>query len=561
MTRGRRARAAAIATALLLALLGDACGGRARVTTAPVTPGTIASGNGAATAAGTPPAAAPRPAPPPAPPAAVATPPPPVVPFDEEPSAPRAQAPLTILQINDVYSTVPINGIGGLARVAMLKRQLASAGRTPLLVIAGDFLSPSVASSIFKGEQMVAALNAAGMDLATLGNHEFDFGVDILLQRMKEARWQWVVSNVLGADGQPVGGAAPYVVRTYGPLKVGFFGVVLTSEQISPEKLGGLTLIDPLEAAGQMLAKLKAEKVDIIVALTHLSIGEDRQLIERFPEIDVVIGGHEHYPIIVTANRTLLSKAGSDARFVARIDIDKRRGVVERYFELIPITASLPDDPATAAVVADYEGRLGTELDQTVATATVGLDAEELRLRAGETNLGNLFADALRATTGSEVAIMNSGSIRGDRLYPAGPLTRRTLIAMHPFGNTVTKAAITGRQLLDALTWGVSKLPATAGHFPQVSGLMMTVDLRGPPADRVKNVIVNGQPLDLGRRYTIALPDYVLDGGDGYAMFPGAATILTSGEQGELMVTALEKFIGGRTDVAPATSGRITIVR
>ena len=106
---------------------------------------------------------------------------------------------------------MPIDGLGGLARVATLKQNLAKAGRTPFLVLAGDFLSPSVASSVFKGEQMIAALNAAGLDLATLGNHEFDFGDDVLIQRMREAKFQWVVSNVVDtATGQPIGGAAPY---------------------------------------------------------------------------------------------------------------------------------------------------------------------------------------------------------------------------------------------------------------------------------------------------------------------------------------------------------------
>src|SRR5690349_9280703 len=147
--------------------------------------------------------------------------------------APRAAAPLTILQINDVYSTVPVADLGGLARVATLKRRIAAAGRTPFLILAGDFLSSSVASTVFKGEQMIAALNAAGLDMATLGNHEFDFGVDLLIQRMKEARWQWVVSNVIDLQtGKPIGDAAPYVVRTFGGLKVGFIGLCLTSEGI-----------------------------------------------------------------------------------------------------------------------------------------------------------------------------------------------------------------------------------------------------------------------------------------------------------------------------------------
>src|SRR5204862_8025934 len=128
----------------------------------------------------------------------------------EEPGSPRANAPVTFLQINDVYSTIPIDGAGGLARLATIKQRLKDAGRTPFLVLAGDFLSPSVASSVFKGEQMIAALNAAGLDLATLGNHEFDFGDDVLIERMKLATFQWVVSNVIDTKtNKPIGGAAP----------------------------------------------------------------------------------------------------------------------------------------------------------------------------------------------------------------------------------------------------------------------------------------------------------------------------------------------------------------
>jgi 5'-nucleotidase len=478
--------------------------------------------------------------------------------FSEEPSSPRARAPLTILQINDVYSTLPIDGLGGLARVATLKQQLAKAGRTPLLVIAGDFLSPSVASSVFKGEQMVAALNAAGLDLATLGNHEFDFGADVLLQRMKESRFQWVVSNVVDASGRPIGGAVPYLVRSFGSLKVGFIGLCLTSEQISSDLLGGMRLTDPYEAAAKYLPVLKAENVDAIVAVTHLSIAEDRVLAERFPEIDLIVGGHEHYPMTISENRTLISKAGSDARYVARIDLNRRGGVVERYFELVSMTSAFADEPRTADVVASYERRLGPELDTVIATSPVSLDAEELRLRASETNLGSLVADAMRSSVGADVALMNAGGIRGDRVYPAGPISRRTLLAMHPFGNIVTKIEITGRLLVQALTHGVSRLPATAGAFPQVSGLTMRVDLRG--GERVRDVIVGGQPIDLERTYTLALADYILTGGDGYAMFADSR-VLVGRESGELIVSAVEKFLTATGGTAVPQPGRITIVR
>ena len=147
--------------------------------------------------------------------------------------------------------------------MATLKQQLAAAGRTPFLVMAGDFLSPSVASSVFKGEQMIAALNAAGLDLATLGNHEFDFGDDVLIQRMREPRFEWVVSNVVDTNtGQPIGGAAPYLVKTFGALKVGFIGLCLNTDEITPDKLKHSRIVDPLAAAGQYLPIAEARGRD-----------------------------------------------------------------------------------------------------------------------------------------------------------------------------------------------------------------------------------------------------------------------------------------------------------
>lgn len=480
----------------------------------------------------------------------------------EEPASPRATAPLTILQINDIYSTIPIDGAGGLARIATLKQNLAAAGRTPLLMLAGDFLSPSVASSVFKGEHMVAALNAAGLDMATLGNHEFDFGVDMLIQRMREGRWQWVVSNVIDTNtGRPIGGALPYVVKTFGSLKVGFIGLCLTTSEISRDRLTNVRLIDPLEAAATYLPELQREGAEVIVALTHLAFAEDRELAQRFPQIDLIVGGHEHYPITVTENRTLISKAGSEGKFVARMDVNRRvTGVIERFFELIPITSALPDEPRTAGVVKSYEDRLGSELNTVIATTRVPLDADTVRLRAAETNLGDLMADVLRANAKADIAIVNAGSIRGDRIYPAGPITRRTIIEIHPFGSVICKVAVPGRIVLQALNNGVSKLPATAGQFPQVSGLTMRVTVGAPAGSRVSDVRVGGQPLDLEKLYTVALTDYTLTGGDDYSMF-AKQPVLIGPEAGDLIVTAVEQSLAAQREIAPMADGRITIVR
>ena len=478
----------------------------------------------------------------------------------DEPGSPRAQSPLTILQINDVYSTVPIDGVGGLARVATLKKRLSANGHPVILVLAGDFLSPSVASSVFKGEQMVAALNAAGLDLATLGNHEFDFGRDVLIQRMAEAKFQWVVSNVIDTKtGKPIGGAAPYLLRNIGPLKVGFIGLCIKTPLIKDSQ-AGIRFTDPLLAAARYIPILKRRGANVIVAITHLGFTDDRALVRRFPDIDLVIGGHEHFPITASENHALISKAGSEAKWAARIDINRTAaGTIERFYELIPVTSALADDPQAAESIVLYEGRLSKELDEVVATSTVGLDATGLR-EISESNLGDLVADALREDAGADIGLVNAGAIRGDRLYPAGPLTRRTLIAMHPFGNVNCEIAVTGRVLLAALNSGASKLPTGAGQFPQVSGLTMKVNPRAPPGNRVTGVLVNAQPLDLEKTYTVALPDYVLKGGDSYTMFANAR-VLIGPESGNLIVAALEKYVAAKGTLSPGIEGRITIER
>jgi 5'-nucleotidase/UDP-sugar diphosphatase len=474
--------------------------------------------------------------------------------------AARTGSAVTFLQINDVYTTVPIDGVGGLARVATLKQELAKAGRTPFMVIAGDFLAPSVASSVFKGEHMIATLNAAGLDLATLGNHEFDFGDAVLIQRMKEAKFEWVVSNVTDTTtGQPIGGAAPYVIKSFGTLKVGFIGLCLNTQEITGDKLTHTKISDPITAAGRYVPILKQAGVNTIVAVTHLTIADDRALVEQYPDIDLVIGGHEHYVITALERRSLISKAGSDAKWVARIDVGQRlSGSIERFYELLPINGALADDPRTAEVIDSYEKRLGTALDNVAGTTTTALDGVSLHLRSAETNLGNLVADAIRADAGTDIAITNSGSIRGNRVFPAGPLTRRTLIEIHPFNNVICVLALQGRRVLEALNHGVSFLPNANGAFPQVSGLTMSVDQKAPAGDRVRDVKVNGQPLEPGKVYTVAVPDFLLKEGDGYTMFAKQPTKVGP-EDGDMISNALEKYVAEKKTVAPAIEGRITL--
>ena len=396
------------------------------------------------------------------------------------------------------------------------------------MLLAGDFLSSSVASTVFKGEQMIAALNASGLDVATLGNHEFDFGIEILLQRMSEARFSWVVSNVIDTEtGQPIGGASPYLVRQFGSLRVGIIGLCLSAEEgMARDKLERVRIDDPFEAAARYLPMLKNEKVDAIIALTHLTYAEDRALAEKFPDIDVIIGGHEHFPITAVVGRTLISKAGSDAKFVARIDLARSAqagpGQIDRFYELIPITGALAGRSRGGGGRRGLRGQAGAGTEQ-----GRGLDTRAPgRCRGPPSRWRNEPGES----GGRCGARRSAGRPRHHQWgrnprrpgAPAGPLTLRTLLEMHPFGNVVCKLSVPGRVVLAALNHGVARLPAAAGQFPQVSGLVFRVDPQAPPGARVRDVVVNGEALVPDRTYTLAIPDFLLLGGDGYTHVCGS---------------------------------------
>lgn len=478
----------------------------------------------------------------------------------EESFPPRGE--LTLLQINDVYSTTPVDGgkAGGLARVAAFVKHTREQANRVEVIIAGDFLSPSVASGVFQGRQMVAALNAAGITLAILGNHEFDFGVDVLRERMKEAQWQWINANVLDAQtGRPLADTPPYLLRKYGSLTVGYLGLCLASEEISRDKLRGLTITDPFAAAAQYLPLIRREGAKVIVAITHLNYADDLKLARLFPDIDLIIGGHEHVPIATAVERTFISKAGSDARFVARLDLARSGSVLAKNYALIPVTPDLPEDPEAARVVADYEQRLGAALDVAVGSTRVDLDAVAHRVRSAESNLGNFIADALREDVAADVGLMNSGSIRGDRVFPAGPLKRRDLVAIQPFGGIICKVELSGQTLLAALNHGVARVSESLGRFPQVAGVAFEVDLAAPPGDRVRQVRIGGKPLELAQTYTVALTDYVLKGGDGYSMFD-TNKILIDPAHGNLLVNVLENRVRALQEIAPKVEGRVRMI-
>jgi 5'-nucleotidase len=470
---------------------------------------------------------------------------------------------VTLLQVNDVYQFAPVDQgtAGGLARVLTLTKSIREQNPNTLFLMAGDTISPSVESITYKGAQMIDAWNLAGLDYATFGNHEFDFGPDVLRDRIKESKFGWIAANVIDLKtGKPFGDVPPYVIREFGGVKVGLFGLVLPETKITSRPGADVEFRNPCETAKQMVSELHAKGVKAVVALTHLSMREDKE-VARCADVDVIIGGHEHTLLESHAGRAPIFKMTSDARELGHIDlnISQTTGEVESIdWKVIQVDSKTKEAPEFAAVYRKYANLLA-ELSQPVGRSSVPLDARSAENRTRETNVGNLVADSFRKALVADIGFMNGGSIRADALIPAGRIAIRDLLSILPFKNKLVKIEVTGAMLRAALEHGVSRTApgAEPGGFPQVSGIEFSFDASKSPGSRIVDVKVNKQPLDDTRKYTLATSTFIaLDGGDGYTMFKGAPVVL-SPDRAPLDSEALKRmFVAGRA-IAPKVEGRI----
>jgi 5'-nucleotidase len=470
---------------------------------------------------------------------------------------------VTLLQVNDVYQFAPVDQgtAGGLARVLTLTKSIRQQNPNTLFLMAGDTISPSVESITLKGSQMIDAWNVAGLDYATFGNHEFDFGPDVLRERIKESKFGWIAANVIDLKtGKPFGDVPPYVIREFGGVKVGLFGLVLPETKITSRPGADVEFRNPCDTAKQMVSELHAQGVKVVVALTHLSMREDKE-VARCSDVDVIIGGHEHTLLESHAGHAPIFKMTSDARELGQIDlnISQTTGEVESIdWRIIEVDGKTKDAPEFTAINRKY-ANLIAELSKPVGRSSVALDARSAENRTRETNVGNLVADSFRKALAADIGFMNGGSIRADALIPAGRISVRDVLSILPFKNKLVKIEITGATLRAALEQGVSRTApgAEPGGFPQVSGVQFSFDASKSPGSRVVEVTVNGQPLSETRKYTLATSTFIaLDGGDGYAMFKGSPVLLPP-DRAPIDSDALKRmFVSGKA-IAPKLEGRI----
>lgn len=467
---------------------------------------------------------------------------------------PSASAQGTLLYFNDAHELAPLGGgqRGGMARLATQIERIRSEQPETLVLFGGDLAGGTLFGE-FRGQPIVEAFNQIGVDLANFGQHEFDFGAAQAQRLVQQSKFPWISSN-LTQHGQPFAGAATRKILSVGKVKVGFIGLTTAMETTN----AGDTVQqgEVVEAAKREVAALQAEGAELIVAITQQPLEADLKLAKEVPELDLILSEEESETrtTITAEGGTVIAKPAGNIGSVIRVDIHAPQQPLK--LSVLPIGPELVEQPQIAELATRYMTQLERRLDRVITQSSVDLDAGAKVSRVQETALGSLIADAFREATGADIALMQGGGIRGDKVFPAGPVTLKTLTEILPFGNQVMMVEVDGRTLQAALENGVSKVDEYSGRFPQASGLTYRFDPAKPVGQRVSEIRVADKPLDPQQLYKVALGSYLAAGGDGYTMFKGAR-VLISPADGVRDVTALSEYLQGQPTIAPQVDGRI----
>lgn len=472
---------------------------------------------------------------------------------------------LTIIHTNDTHSRLlDTDGGFGFAKISTIINMIKQQKNPNTLVLdAGDTLHGMPIVNISRGENAIKVLDAVGYDFMTLGNHDFNYGYQRVLELEKSAKVKMLNANIVDANGVNI--FTPYEIVEKDGIKIGIFGLATpeTAYKTSPKNVEGLTFEDPIEISKDMVEQLE-DKTDIIIALAHIGLDESsvvtsKKIAESVDGIDIIVDGHSHtqLPEGLLVNNTLIVQTGEYDKNLGIVDIEFTNGnITKKEAKLMSSEdyGSIEKDSKIVKVIEDIQKQNEPIFSEVVAKTDIDLDGERENVRTKETNLGNLSADAVRVATGADVAFVNGGGIRAS--IPAGDITKGKIAEVFPFGNTIHLKKITGSDLVKVLENSVSGYPATQGAFLQVSGLTFSFEESKEAGNRVTDVKVNGNNLDETSEYTVAINDFMAIGGDGYDILKNYKTIAEFGTYEEIF----NNYLAENGTEGCEVSGRIKVI-
>ncbi|KYG81493.1 2',3'-cyclic-nucleotide 2'-phosphodiesterase (5'-nucleotidase family) [Roseivirga ehrenbergii] len=438
------------------------------------------------------------------------------------PKKPSDTVDFIVLQMNDVYEIAPLEGgkVGGMARVATVRKNLLKENPNVFTILSGDFVSPSLIGTLkyegakIAGKHMVEVMNAMGVDIVVPGNHEFDLKENEIQARIDESDFEWTTTNVLHAvegkntswtqKGKPF---PDHIMKSVDGVDIAFFGSTLPFN-----KAPYLAYTNKYESVKAVYNKVK-EEAEVFIGVTHLKQVEDDSLATYFvPELDLILGGHDHANMKYTFGNTLMTKADANAKtvYVHRVSYNKTTGETSIASELVSIDDSLEEDPEVKIVVDKWVNisnesmaAMGYTPDEIVMTTTDTLDGREGSIRYRPTNYPIMTAEAfLFAVPKADFAIFNSGSIRLDDQL-TGTITEYDILRSFPFGGGISIIDVKGDVVQRILETGTVTNVGIGGYL-QLANAEKKAD----------GWYIKGAKLSNAKTYKMALPDFVLSGGE-----------------------------------------------
>lgn len=448
---------------------------------------------------------------------------------------------VSFILTNDVDQMTVPDGRGGLDKVlAVVAAERAEKGDNALFIHAGDAFGPSLMSRFDQGAHIVDLLNLQAPDVFVPGNHEFDFGEDVFRQRIEDSNFPVLAANLTHPQGLMAGIVPSRIVDIDG-VKIGFVGAI-EEDTAELSEVGAFALSPALDAAVRAANDLREQGVDFVVAVMSTSSSVDREAVQS-KAFDLLLSGDDHDLVAFYNGVTAYAESASQGDYVVVVDVvfdvtegSRGRNVAWHPNFRIIDTKNVAPLPEATEIVARLDENLSEELDVVLLTLPTVFETTKALVRTEETAMGNLIADGVRYSTNVDVALVNSGSIRGNRSYePGHELSSRDVLTELPFGNRTFVVEVSGTILRDALENAVSQLEDKAGRFLQVSGVSFEYDPAADAGSRVTSAMVGSGPLEDTVTYKVAINNYLYAGGDGFSMFEGTPLIV--GEVGADTVT------------------------
>lgn len=526
-------------------------------------------------------------------------------------AAPRQPVDIQILNVSDWHGQLdPINvtGVGNVGGAAVLTayfNQHRATNPNTLTLTAGDAVgaTPPV-SSFFQDEPTIRVMRLMGFHADTMGNHNFDAGLSRLQSQIDLAgdtsgnvpgtAYSYVSANLKKVNSN-LDSVKKYKIFTVGGVKVAVIGITNPEAPtlVFPGNFGTIVITDPAAAANEARAEARKEGAQVFVALIHAGIvGRDADnkgvgplvdFAKGVSGFDLILGDHTDFQYNDTINGALVTENRSKGLTysVVKLTVDPKNGVTSKSVQFnTPLASAVTPDAAVAALVNTYRTQLNPILGVVIGSATRAIPRSDQCGRADgrlcESLIGDVTTDAMRKAYGTDFAITNSGGLR-DSLTCSGAIagsgfcplftpppyqiTRGQVQAVLPFGNVVVTVGLTGAEIKAFLENGVSAMPGANGKFPQVSGLCFTYNIAAPAGSRVTGAVrqaadgsCTGAAVDLtaSASYTVAINDFMANGGDGYPNVYGRSV------SRDIMDQVLANYVSTSSPLGPSIQGRIT---